>query len=75
MLTREDFLKSLEEFVQMDPNTLQGHEKLQEIEGWDSLAMVSLIALADDNGVSLSPKSIAACATVNDLVQLVKVEG
>jgi len=39
--------------------------------GWSSLAVVSFIAFADENfNIILGPRKLAACKTVNDLIQL-----
>jgi acyl carrier protein len=41
------------------------------MEGWDSLAVVSLIAMVDEQaGLTLAPKEIAKAATVADLIGL-----
>jgi len=71
-MTRKEFLGLLEEIVEEDPGTLTGAEKLKEqVAGWNSLAVVSFIALVDEHfGITLSPKVIADCKTVNDLIGL-----
>lgn len=75
-MSRDEFLKSLDETLELPPGTLQGPEQLQDLEMWDSMAMMSYIALADTNGsVKLSPRQIVSCSTVEDLLQLAKVEG
>jgi len=67
-----DFYFKLDEMLELDPGTLKGGEALESLEGWDSVAVISLIALADsDYGVTLPPKEIAGCKTVNDLLDLV----
>jgi acyl carrier protein len=72
MMTKEEFLGLLEEILEEDPGTLTGTEKLKEqLAGWNSLAVVSFIALVDERfEVALSPKAIAGCKTVNDLIGL-----
>jgi hypothetical protein len=73
-MTREEFLASLDELVELPSGTLQGPEKLDEVEGWNSMAMIGFIALADESGVKLSPRQIASSETVEDLIQLAKIE-
>ncbi len=73
-MTREEFLTKMDEILELIPGTLKGSESLDDLEGWTSLAMVSYIALADtNNGNRPSPREIAKCATVADLLELAKV--
>ena len=70
-MTREEFLTQLDELLELPAGTLKGDEKLEDLEHWDSLAMVSFIALADEHcKIRLSPRQFVTCNTVNDLVQL-----
>jgi acyl carrier protein len=70
-VTREEFLAQLDELLELPAGTLKGDEKLEDLERWDSLAMVSFIALADEHcNMRLSPRQFVTCNTVNDLVQL-----
>ena len=56
--------------LELPAGTLTGPEKLEDLENWNSLAMVEYIALADNNGAKLSPRQIRDCDTVNDLARL-----
>jgi acyl carrier protein len=68
---KTQFLLSLDELLELDPGTLKGSEALDSLEGWNSLAMISLMALVDEHfGVSLRPRHIASCSTIADLVGL-----
>lgn len=70
-MRREEFLAQLDELLELPAGTLKGDEKLEDLERWDSLAMVSFIALADEHcNMRLSPRQFVTCNTVNDLVQL-----
>lgn len=73
-MTRKEFLSALDNLLELPPGTLTGSEPLDDIENWTSLAMVEYIALADSNGVKLSPRQIRDCETVDDLARLAKVE-
>ena len=74
-MTRQEFLLSMDELLELPAGTLKGNEALEEMEQWNSLSMVGFLALVDThNGLKLSPRQIANCATVSDLLQLAKVE-
>ncbi len=66
-------LDGLCEVLELDKGALKGHEELAELESWNSLAVLGVIAFADENcGVTLSPEKIMACRTVAELVALVR---
>ena len=70
-MTKEQFLRSFEQIVETDPNTLNGSELLENIENWDSVSMVSLIAMVDEQAsVKLAPRQIREAVTVDDLFAL-----
>lgn len=70
-MTKQEFYRELEEVVEADANTIQGHETLDGIEGWDSLAVISFIAMADEKlEESVSAAKLRECKTVEDLVGL-----
>ena len=58
--------------LDLAPGTLTGGEELEGLDGWDSVAVITFIALADSEyGVVLPPKEIAACRTVGTLADLI----
>jgi acyl carrier protein len=70
-MDRPTFLNLLAEIVEMPENSLTGAERLEDLKVWDSLAMMSVVALASDHcGVALSPRKMAECQTVEDLLGL-----
>lgn len=75
-MTREEFLLEMDEILNLRAGTLRGDEKLEELENWDSTALISLIVLAEtSNSVQISPDQIVGCSTVADLLRLAQVEG
>lgn len=71
MVSREDFLERLREILETD-DPLNGAEELRQLGGWDSIAAVSFMALADEScGILVAPKDLRNCTTVNDLLALV----
>jgi len=72
---RSEFLKSVDEILELPPGTLQGPEQLDDLALWDSTAMISFMALADsNNGTHLLPRELGAAKTVEDLLRLAKVD-
>ena len=73
-MSKPEFLSELSEIMDMPPGSLQGGEKLEELDGWTSIAMMSFIAFADEKfGKQVSPRSFVNCETVDDLGKLVGV--
>ena len=72
---RSEFLKSIDEILELPPGTLTGPEQLDDLPLWDSTAMISFMALADsNNGTHLAPRELAQSRTVDDLLRLAKVD-
>ena len=69
-MARDEFFVALSELLETD-SRLTGAEELSDLGSWDSLAVISFMAMADDRwGVTLAPKNISACKTVDDLAAL-----
>jgi acyl carrier protein len=74
-MNRTEFLSALDRILELPEGTLTGSEKLENLENWNSLAMIDFIALADtNNGVKLSARQIGRSETVSDLLELAKIE-
>jgi acyl carrier protein len=66
------FYRKLDEILDIPTGTVKGGESLGGFDGWDSMAMLGFIALADENyGVAIPAKRIPACRTVDDLAGLI----
>jgi hypothetical protein len=64
----DNFLRALEELLQVPSKSFHGGEVLRELPCWDSLAIVELMAFAAERySVTMSPKQITSCSTVHDL--------
>jgi acyl carrier protein len=71
-LDTAEFYKKLDEILDIPTGTLKGGESLNEFDGWDSMAMLGFIALADEiYGIAIPAKRIPACRTVDDLAGLI----
>jgi acyl carrier protein len=76
-MTRDEFLLAMDEALEVPGGTLKGPEKLEDLDNWDSVAMMSFIALVNSNNsnLKLSPRQITSCDTVDDLLKLAQVDG
>lgn len=69
-MTKTEFLKLLDELLEVPPGTLHGDERLDEL-NMGSLAVIGFIGLVDEHfGVAIPPRRITECRTVNDLAAL-----
>ncbi|WP_029010441.1 acyl carrier protein [Azospirillum halopraeferens] len=67
----KDFLLALDEMLELPSGTLTGNETLETLEGWDSLAVISFIALVDEKlGLVVEGEKLARARTVADLLAL-----
>jgi acyl carrier protein len=67
------FYLELEELLELPKGALKGTQSLESVDEWDSLAVLSFIALADSKyGVMLQPKKIEGCKVVDDLALLIE---
>ena len=72
-MNKQEFLNQLEEILELDTNTLKGNEVLLDIEQWDSLAFLSIIAMADEHfDIVIQGDKLEQIKTVDDLVALVQ---
>ena len=72
-MKENEFLLLLDELLEQEPGSVRKSDTLESI-GWNSLAVLGLMGLADERfGVSLQPSKIAACKSVTDLLELVGV--
>jgi acyl carrier protein len=70
-MNRSDFISKLETAIDAPAGSLAETQLLSEILEWDSLAVVSFMALADSTcGKKVAPAAISACKTVADLINL-----
>ena len=64
----DDWLRLVEQTLEVEPNTLKGSDVLTSISKWDSLAVVQYLAMMDRHfGVTVCYEQIAPCKTLDDL--------
>lgn len=65
-----EFYEGMAEILEIEPSEIRPDLSLEEV-SWDSLAVVSTIALVDDvYGVTLNPNALAECSTIADIERL-----
>jgi acyl carrier protein len=70
-MEKSKFLGKLEALMEADAGSLTEQTVLKDTAGWDSMAIMGFIALADEElGMTPDPKAINACKTVADLLKL-----
>jgi acyl carrier protein len=71
-MDKNAFYSKLNELLELPAGTIAGVSALTAIAEWDSVAVISFIAMADsDYGATVPPERIARCRTVDDLAGLV----
>jgi acyl carrier protein len=74
-MSRDEFLLEIDEILGLRPGTLQGDETLDELQNWDSTALIGVIVLAESaSDRRISPDKVVSCSTVADLLRLAGVE-
>ena len=70
-MTKSDFLRALENTLELQPNSIAGNELLRDLEWWDSMSALTFMAVADQElQASISGGQLAGCKTVADLLGL-----
>lgn len=70
-MDHKEFLLALDEMLELDAGTLTGAEELESIDAWDSLAVISFIALVDEKlGHVVEGEKLVKAKTVDDLLGL-----
>jgi len=69
----EAFLREIEATLELPEGSLKPEDTLEDIAEWDSLAVISFIALVDEKlGLAVDGEALANAATVGDLLALVQ---
>ena len=68
-MTRSEFLELLAETIDVEEE-LREEMELEELEEYDSIAILSLMSMYDDMGVKVAPGDFQQLRSVADLVAL-----
>ena len=70
--SEQGFVADMEELLEEDPGSLELTTPLASLSGWDSLAFVAFLAMADSKyGVQVAPTDVRGCQSIADLMKLV----
>lgn len=71
-MSRDELLRKIETLANRDPNSLSGPELLEDLDEWDSLAVLSVISLFDKELKVVVPASkVNEARTIDDVINLV----
>jgi len=74
-MTKNEFIGDLTEMLETKIGVIQIDSLLNDLENWDSLAVLNFIVLADSKySQSIAPAQLQQCSTVADLFKLVAKE-
>ena len=70
MITKQDFLNSLTEVMQLKTH-LTGNEILCDIEEWDSMAILAIISMFElELNINLTSDDLRNIKSISDLIKL-----
>lgn len=70
-MEQDNFIRALEELMEVPASTLSPITEIRSIEAWDSLKVVELVALLDSSyGIAVDYETLDQCRTVGDLIAL-----
>jgi acyl carrier protein len=70
-MTELEFLREIDAIIEADPGTTTMADELTSLSGWDSMATISFIAMADEKlNLTMSIQLLISCKTVGDLAKL-----
>ena len=72
-MNRQEKLNLIEEVIDLEEGMLSEAMVLSDLEGWDSVAALSLIVMLDEKfGKSISGQQVKELKTVNDIMLLME---
>jgi len=70
---KEHFLEKVRETLEIEGRNLQFSDRFKEYEEWDSLNLLSMIAMIDeDYGVVIDSNAMSKIQTLDELFQLIE---
>jgi len=71
-MDKSAFFAAVAEILEADPTGLTGEEKISDVGNWDSLSVISFVAMVDsDLDQIVDGEQLKSAKTLNDLAALV----
>lgn len=71
-MNKTEFIAAVADLLEISPQGLTGAESLDSLGNWDSLSVISFVALVDSEfNRSVEPEKLKNARTLNDLAALV----
>lgn len=72
-MKKSEFIAELATVINEAPEKLTPGAKMESFQGWDSTAVLGVIAILEGSvGIEVQPESVAECKTVQDVMNLAK---
>jgi acyl carrier protein len=72
-MDREQMVAQLEVVLEVSPGLLRAEDEVRSLEHWDSLKLLEILALADEQfHVELDADCLAGCAKIGDILSLLE---
>jgi len=73
-MNKTEFINQIANILEIDSINLSGSEVLEEIGVWDSLSIISFVAMVDTElKIIVDPEKLKNAKTINDLIELVGI--
>lgn len=73
-MNKTQFIAAIADILEISPSGLKGPEVLEEIGNWDSLSIISFVAMVDsDLNKTVDPENLKKAKTLDDLAALVEL--
>jgi len=74
-MTQGEFIRTLDQLFELEPGTLSPEHQMRDIDNFDSLKLLEIIAFADEQfGVELNPEQLLKCSTLSELIGVIGAE-
>jgi len=72
---KDEFIRKLAEIIEVDYQVIDVTTNLKDLEEYDSLALIAIIAFIDENfAITVPADKLSAVTTVNTLLELIGLE-
>ena len=73
-MTKNELLELVAEALEFE-GTINTVDKIEGIEGWDSLGRLAVLSLLDELGMEIDGEKFSEITTVKEFIELVNLDG